>query len=225
MHLNAEFSLPATVIFDDQAWVASPLPGVDRIMLDRIGDEVARATSIVRYAPGSHFSPHTHDLGEEFLVLDGVFSDETGDFPAGTYVRNPPGSAHTPRSEGGCTILVKLRQFDPADAKRVVVNTAHAPWENGVSPFTRLLPLHSFGAESVFLLDVEAEQRIPVNALLGGQELFVLHGDMTVGGRSLGPWSWHRLPAGASDTLWSGPQGVRLWVKTGHMAALARAAE
>ena len=65
-------------------------------MLDRIGDEVARATSIVRYAPGSSFARHEHAKGEEFLVLEGIFSDDSGDYPAGFYVRNPPGSGHTP---------------------------------------------------------------------------------------------------------------------------------
>src|SRR6516165_7170873 len=58
----------------------------------RIGDEVARATSVVRYAPKSRFSAHIHGGGEEFLVLDGVFQDEHGDFPVGSYIRNPPTS-------------------------------------------------------------------------------------------------------------------------------------
>jgi ChrR Cupin-like domain len=100
-------------------WQASPMPGVERRLLDRIGDEVARATSIVRYAPESHFSPHVHGGGEAFLVLEGVFQDEHGDFPAGFYVRNPPQSRHTPGSKSGCTIFVKLWQFDPADRTHV----------------------------------------------------------------------------------------------------------
>ena len=60
-------------------WIASPAGGVDRKMLDRIGDEKARATSIVRYAADSAFPEHEHPLGEEFYVLEGVFSDEHGD--------------------------------------------------------------------------------------------------------------------------------------------------
>ena len=112
-------------------WTPSPIPGVDRRMLDRVGEEVARATSIVRYAPGSRFSPHTHGGGEEFLVLDGVFQDEHGDFPAGSYIRNPPTTSHTPGSEPGCTIFVKLWQFDPARPHAGCVWTptlaSHAP--------------------------------------------------------------------------------------------------
>ena len=107
MQLNADFSQRALIRPTDSPWVASPMPGVERRMLDRIGDEVARATSIVRYAPGSHFDRHVHDGGEEILVLEGVFSDEHGDYPAGTWLRSPDGSAHQPYSETGCLIWVK----------------------------------------------------------------------------------------------------------------------
>jgi hypothetical protein len=48
-------------------------------------------------------------------VLDGVFQDEHGDYPAGSYVRNAPGTSHAPCSDVGCVILVKLWQFDPND--------------------------------------------------------------------------------------------------------------
>ena len=96
MQLNADFTQRAAMHGTRLPWTPSPIAGVDRRMLERIGGEVARATSIVRYAPNSHFSAHTHEGGEEFLVLEGVFSDEHGDFPAGSYVRNPPTSRHAP---------------------------------------------------------------------------------------------------------------------------------
>ena len=115
MELNANFNERVVMHSDQLEWKASPMPGVDRRMLDRIGGVVARATTIVRYAPQSKFSEHTHTGGEEFIVLDGVFQDEHGDFPEGTYVRNPPTTAHTPGSESGCTIFVKLWQFDMED--------------------------------------------------------------------------------------------------------------
>ena len=115
MELNADFRKRVIVHSDQIDWVASPMPGVDRRMLDRLGDEVARATTIVRYAPQSQFSEHTHTGGEEFIVLDGVFQDEHGAYPAGTYVRNPPTTAHTPGAAEGCTIFVKLWQFDMED--------------------------------------------------------------------------------------------------------------
>ena len=92
MEINADFDQPAFAHTSDIKWLVSPMAGVDRRMLDRIGDEVARATTIVRYAKGSAFPEHTHSGGEEFIVLDGIFQDEHGDFPVGSYVRNPPGT-------------------------------------------------------------------------------------------------------------------------------------
>src|SRR5436190_9322101 len=107
MRINADFTKRASVHAGAADWVQSPMPGVERRMLDRIGDEVARATTIVRYAPGAQFSPHVHAGGEEFLVLEGAFQDEHGDYPAGAYVRNPPQSFHRPGTRVGATILVK----------------------------------------------------------------------------------------------------------------------
>jgi quercetin dioxygenase-like cupin family protein len=131
MLLNADLSRPAAVDSETLDWIASPMAGVERRMLERDGDEVARATSLVRYAPGSSFTPHTHGAGEEFLVLDGVFSDETGDFAAGAYVRNPPGSWHTPSTGPGSTILVKLRQMPPEETVAVRLDTRNpALWRD-----------------------------------------------------------------------------------------------
>ena len=108
MKIHADLTERAVVYTQDLPWVDSPMPGVQRRMLERDGEEVARATSLVRYAPGSAFSAHTHGGGEEFFVLEGTFSDEKGDYPAGTYVRNPVGSSHTPSSGEGCIIMMLL---------------------------------------------------------------------------------------------------------------------
>jgi len=87
---------------------------MQRRMLERNGGEVARATSVVRYAPGAHFDAHRLDLGEEIVVLAGTFSDESGDHGPGSYLRNPPGTGHALCSTDGCTLFVKLRSCNPA---------------------------------------------------------------------------------------------------------------
>ena len=121
---NADFDRRIVITPSDYQWVDSPMPGVERMMLDRIGGEVARATTIVRYAPNSKFRAHTHTGGEEFIVLDGVFSDEHADFPKGSYVRNPIGTSHTPKiGPDGATIFVKLQQFDAQDKAHFSVDT------------------------------------------------------------------------------------------------------
>jgi anti-sigma factor ChrR (cupin superfamily) len=146
MELHADLSQRA--LFDSNAldWTPSPMAGVERRMLDRHGEEVARATSLVRYAPGSRFERHSHGGGEEILVLEGTFSDEQGDYPAGTYLRNPVGSNHAPSCEPGCTILVKLQQMHPADQQRLVIDTTNSTWVPGLVRGLEVLPLHAFGS-------------------------------------------------------------------------------
>ncbi|HEX5320315.1 MAG TPA: cupin domain-containing protein, partial [Stellaceae bacterium] len=150
MEINADFSRRVAIHAAGMPWVPSPIAGVERRMLDRIGDEVARATSIVRYAPESRFSAHTHGGGEEFLVLDGVFEDEHGDYPAGSYVRNPPATRHIPGSAPGCTLFVKLWQFEPADRTEVRIDTGRMLWD--MSPDrhgVELIPLFRDAREDV----------------------------------------------------------------------------
>jgi hypothetical protein len=217
MRIHADFSRPAIVNRSDAAWISSPESGVDRIMLDRIGDEVARATSIVRYAAGSSFSRHEHAEGEEFLVLEGVFSDDQGDYPVGYYVRNPPGSSHTPYSEDGCRILVKLRQFDPQDLERVVIDTRDGSlWQSGDD--VDALPLHSFGDEDVGMMRIAAGKRYPITDDSPGIEVFVVSGTIRYGKEKLPAESWLRLPAGEGAEV-EALEGSVLWVKRGNQPA------
>ena len=214
MTLNADFSQVALVHSEDIAWRPSPMPGVDRRMLDRIGDEVARATSIVRYAPESAFSAHTHGGGEEFIVLDGVFQDEHGAYPAGTYVRNPPTTSHTPRSDQGCTIFVKLWQFQPDD--RTQFSTFMADEVQEVSAGLGLAELHKDDFETVRYFEADAGVRISLNEP-GGTEVLIIEGDANHGDQTLKKRSWLRLPDGTPLDLVAGPGGAKLWVKTGHL--------
>jgi hypothetical protein len=220
MHLNADFTRRAVVHAGMLDWVASPMPGVHRRMLDRIGDEVARATSIVRYAPGSHFSAHVHDGGEEFLVLDGIFQDECGDYPAGSYVRNPPTSCHTPGSSSGCTIFVKLWQFDPSDRTAVRVATAAQRFTPAAGRTSvSVMPLFQNAIEQVRLEEWAPGARLNV-PVPTGLELLVLAGSFDDQGERFVEQSWLRLPSGARFAGVAGPAGCRVWVKSGHLVAL-----
>src|ERR1700730_11606336 len=187
MNLNADFTKRAVVHAATLAWKPSPMPGVERRMLDRIGDEVAHATSIVRYAPESQFSPHVHSGGEEFFVLEGVFQDEHGDFPAGSYVRNPPQSSHTPGSKPGCTMFVKLWQFDLADRTHVRLDTNKmALREVKNRDGVRLLPLFKDAHEDVRLEQWAAGAAIEFDPD-GGLEGFVLQGHLHGPSKQGGP--------------------------------------
>jgi quercetin dioxygenase-like cupin family protein len=217
MELHADFSKRAVVHAAKLDWLASPMGGVERRMLDRIGDEVARATTVVRYAPGSHFSPHIHEGGEEFLVLDGVFQDEHGEFPTGSYLRNPPQSRHTPGSEPGCVILVKLRQFDPADRTHVRIDTNKMAYVTPAArPNVEIMPLFRDQREDVRLERWPAGEFVSLSLPAGG-EFFVLDGAFEEGGETFEKLSWLRLPAGSRLDATAGPGGCRLWVKTDHL--------
>lgn len=217
MEINADFSQHVIVHGDELAWQDSPIKGISRKMFDRIGDEVARATSLVSYDPNSQFPSHVHSGGEEFLVLCGVFQDEDGDYPAGTYIRNPPKSEHTPRSEMGCIIFVKLWQFEPEDRTQVRINI------NNISLLTTdsrsgasITPLYQDADEEVRIENWEPNKEIFIDSSYGA-EIFVLNGSFDYEGNSLRALSWLRVPLSSSIKLISGSNGARVWIKTGHL--------
>jgi anti-sigma factor ChrR (cupin superfamily) len=216
MLINADFSQRVVIRADDIHWVPSPTPGVERRMLDRIGDEQARATSIVRYAPHSYFPQHQHPEGEEILVLDGVFSDENGDYPAGTYLRNPPGSSHTPYTAEGCTIFVKLRQFDQNDSTRIVIDTRRAAWYQGMVSGLSVLPLHSYGTENVALVRWAPGTYFTRHRHWGGEEIFVLEGTFEDEEGTYPTNTWLRNPHLSEHAPFS-EEGCLIYVKTGHL--------
>lgn len=212
MRINDDLSKPVIVHASKLDWVASPSAGVDRRMLFRIGGEVARATSIVRYAPGSAFPRHTHGGGEEIVVLEGIFQDEHGDYPAGSYFRTPPGTSHVPASKDGCTIFVRLWQFRDEDRTQVVrqpgegQQVAPRPGASSVSV------LFDDGHEEVRLEDWQPGEVISL-ANARGLEFFVLSGGLTIGGETLQPQGWGRLPAGVDLKATTGPQGAKIWIR------------
>ncbi|WP_170788507.1 cupin domain-containing protein [Ruegeria lacuscaerulensis] len=209
MRVNADFTKRVAVHFDQNEWVQSPAAGVERKMLDRIGEEVARATTIVRFAPGSAFAAHTHDGGEEYLVLEGVFQDETGDFPVGSYVRNPPTSSHTPSAKEGATILVKLHQFDPADRTEVRRSI------NGAEK----LQLFKDTQEDVRVLSLAAGESLNLDAEQG-LELFVIEGSVSEADEEFSAWDWLRLPPETQSVATAGTDGARVWIKSGHLSGM-----
>jgi anti-sigma factor ChrR (cupin superfamily) len=223
MLVNADFARRAVIAGDRYEWVRSPQTGVERVMLDRVSasgnHEKARATSIVRYARASHFPRHTHDGGEEILVLSGCLSEGDRHYPAGWYLRNPPGSSHQPASEAGAVIFVKLRQMATTDAQSVRIDT-HAPnaWihEHGRA----ICPLFEDAEERVALVRISAHERIFADAVKGA-ELLVLDGEVSDRHTTrLAQGSWLRLPAGVHRDVKAGAEGATLYLKTGAFRGL-----
>lgn len=220
--VNADFTQRVVIATDTLPWIPSPQAGVERRLLDRVGGEVARATSLVRYAPNSVFPAHEHGLGEEFFVLSGVFSDEHGDYGEGTYVRNPPRSRHAPRTAGGCTIFVKLRQMMPTETKRVVIDTTTATWMPADPEGRARLSLHLApdAGESVTLERLAPGTPLTETERPGGEEIFVLSGELSDRYGSHRAGTWIRNPAGSRSGFGS-EGGATYWAKRGHLRPMS----
>jgi anti-sigma factor ChrR (cupin superfamily) len=217
MQINTDLSQKLAVNCGDLPWLASQQKGVERVMLERDGDEIARATSLVRYAPKSSFSRHQHDLGEEFLVLEGELQDEHGQYFAGTYVKNPAGSSHTPFTYTGCTLFVKLRYLDPLDDERVVINTHSSSWFAGMVPSLTVLPLAAFGTASTALVRWAPGTYFNPHRHFGGEEIFVIDGVFEDEHGRYPKGTWLRSPHMSSHKPFS-VEGCTIFVKTGHLS-------
>jgi anti-sigma factor ChrR (cupin superfamily) len=218
MDIHSNLSERIVLHTDQLVWHASPTQGVERQMLDRVGEEVARATSVVRYAPNTAFTPHTHDGGEEILVLDGYFSDERGDYPAGTYLRNPPGSQHAPFSVGGCTLFVKLRQFAQTDSQQLRLNTKTNDWYPGLVPGLSVMPLHEHDGISTALVRWAANTVFNPHVHPGGEEIFVLDGVFHDEFGAYPKGSWIRSPRFSKHAPFTKGEGALIYVKVGHLS-------
>lgn len=216
MRINADFTQRVAVASHQHSWVASPQGGVERMMLDRVGAEKARATSLVRYQPGSSFCEHQHPGGEEILVLSGTFSDESGDYPAGWYLRHPPGSSHQPASQEGTLIFVKLWQMPDDDHALVRINTRHpAAWQRQAT--LEVCPLFRSEAEQVDLYRLAPGAALRPDTVKGA-ELLLLTGALSAEGRGFDTGSWWRLPPGDAMAFTAGAHGATVYLKTGHLA-------
>ena len=213
--LHMDFTQPVVINTHQTDWLASPKPGVWRKPLAREDAESGHATSIVRYDAGASFTEHGHPSGEEILVLDGVFSDETGDYPAGSYLRNPEGFRHSPFSKEGCVILVKLHQFQPKDTTRVCIDTTTAEWLPGQGNL-QVMPLHNFEGESVALVRWPAGERFQPHRHFGGEEIYVISGEFIDEHGHYPEGCWIRSPHNSQHHPYVEQETIIL-VKVGHL--------
>jgi len=218
LRIRADFNQREVVLPHHYDWVSSPEAGVSRMMLDRIGDERARATSIVHYEANAGFSSHIHSGGEEFFVISGVFADEHGEYPAGTYVRNPIGTSHTPSiGSEGATIFVKLQQFDIKDSRQLAVNTRSGAWRPGLVDGLSVLLLHDFDGEHVALVKWEPFCQFNAHTHWGGEEILVLKGTFYDEYGAYPKGSWIRNPHLSEHRPFTKEEGALIYVKVGHL--------
>ena len=213
--LNMDFSKIACSLAEEQQWVKSPADGVSRIHLEREAAESGHTTSFVKFEAGSYFPEHVHTQGEEIYVLEGVFSDENGDYPAGTYIRNPPGSCHKPFTKEGCILFVKLEQFQKDDVKQVVLLPEDQHWQPGIGNL-KVLSLHVHNTESTALVHWPANEVFQPHTHWGGEEIVVISGKFIDEFGEYPAGSWIRSPH-MSQHFPRVEEETLILVKVGHL--------
>ena len=213
--LNMDFNQRVVIDTRQQMWLASPYKGVWRKPLAREEAERGHATSIVRYEAGAGFPSHGHPLGEEILVLEGTFSDENGDFPAGSYIRNPEGYVHAPYSKDGCLLLVKLHQFRSEDKQHINIDTNNADWYAGKGNL-KVMPLHNFKSESTALVHWPAGEHFQPHVHANGEEIYVIRGEFVDEHGRYPQGSWIRNPHMSRHNPYV-EEDTLILVKVGHL--------
>jgi len=221
--INGDLSVRVTADTARMEWTASPSPSVQRKRVHLVGPaEAGQVTSVVRYAPHSRFHAHDHPDGEEILVLEGVFSDEHGDWPEGTFLLNPEGFHHAPFSTPGRVLFVKLRQFAGRGRRHVVVHMRRAPWSPTAEPGVERQELYR---QSGFADCMDLERWRPgtdrgVVEYEQGAELFVLDGAFADEAGRYAARSWLRFPVGSRHRPRT-DEGCTIYVKRSGLRYLA----
>ena len=222
---NGDMSQRVLMSAKAMEWQSSPSDSVWRKRLHRVGSpESGQVTSIVRYERDSRFPVHDHPEGEEILVLEGTFSDEHGDWRAGTYLLNPEGFRHAPFSREGCVLFVKLRQYAGEERHHVAIRTDEMPWQEGPGSGIESKSLYADPAfpDETHLERWAAGAAPGLRTYPGGAEILVLRGSFEDENGSYGELSWLRLPAGAKQAPLS-REGCELYMKTRALPALRSA--
>lgn len=213
--LNMDFNEHACCKTTDLHWEKSPADGVSRIHLEREAMESGHTTSFVKFEPNSFFPQHKHPQGEEIYVLDGMFSDENGDYPAGSYLRNPPGSQHKPFTKEGCTLFVKLEQFQPDDTQQVVLPPEAQQWSPGIGNL-KVSSLHQHHTESTALVRWPENEVFQPHTHWGGEEIVVISGKFIDEFGEYPKGSWLRSPH-MSKHFPRVEEETLILVKVGHL--------
>jgi len=221
--INGDLKSFCVVDTEHMDWTPSPSGTVWRKRVHLVGPaESGQVTSVVRYDRNSSFPEHDHPAGEEILVLDGIFSDQQGDWPAGTFLLNPEGFRHAPFSQDGCVLFVKLRQYPGLDRRHIAIDTNSVPWQKSrVKNLSRKTLYEQKGySDSVELQRWEAGADSGTIAYPEGAELFVIEGAFSDENGSFGKGHWLRFPPGASHRLHS-DAGCTMYVKKAGLKYLA----
>jgi anti-sigma factor ChrR (cupin superfamily) len=223
--INADMSKFVSMDTNSMKWQESPSGTVWRKRLHLVGpSEAGQVTSLVMYEANADFHAHAHPGGEEILVLGGTFSDERGDFTAGTYLLNPQGYEHTPFSKDGGVIFVKLKQYPGDSRSQIVVETQNKEWIESTVPGVSIKMLYSEHnyPEEMSLQKWNKGASPGKLSYHDGAEILILKGSIQDEFGLHREMSWLRYPAGAEHTP-SSPEGCEIYIKRGGVSSLESA--
>lgn len=216
MQLHADFTQTVILCPEDYHWTPSPGGQVNRVMLERIGQERARATSLVEYPQGANFPSHDHPLGEEILVLSGIFTEnDQQHYAQGWYLRNPHQSQHQPSSATGCIIFVKLMQMQATEQTPVRINTHDASlWVN--TRYGLRLDLYQDPYENTYLFKPRLAHPFSLSDPQG-VELLIVQGALHTHKTVFTQGTWLRLAAHDQLHFTQSDPDTILYLKRGHL--------
>lgn len=211
---NADFSVPVVVETKELIWPVTLTAGIRQKCFEMVERNISRLTTLAQFPVGFTFNKFGHKGGVEFFVLAGVFSDTDGNYSSGYYVRNPMGTYNKPFTNNGCTVLIKLGQFQHLDQKRVVINTRNSEinWRAVGEPGVSRLNLHQFSEEEVNLYQIRSECWVTFNYKTHGLEVFVCQGAIIIKNNHYATCTWLRYPSGSRVRI-SAIGDVFLYVK------------
>jgi anti-sigma factor ChrR (cupin superfamily) len=147
-----------------------------------------------------------------------VFQDEHGDYPEGTYLRNPAGSKHMPFSRLGCTIFVKLGRFMKDDTAQKNLQTSQQKWlPQKTNPGIKEMLLHSHQGEKTLFIKVSPNTEFEWCHKGKGEEILIINGELHEGQHIYPKGTWLRFGEGGLRKRYTKSNETILFMKTGHL--------
>lgn len=218
-HIHADIGKRIVIKSDDYSWKPSAIPGIQQMVLDRIGGVMAHSTTIMRYTTGSECAAWAENGSVEVFVLNGTFTDELGKYSTGAYVRNPKGTLSAQEAEAKeCTLFVKSHPFAKNHTQRTVIDTRKSNWRPGVVEALQVLPLHECEGEHTALVRWAPHTQFHLHSHRGGEEILVLEGVFYDEYDRYPTGTWIRSPHLSTHTPFTKEEGALIYVKVGHLA-------
>jgi anti-sigma factor ChrR (cupin superfamily) len=215
--IHSDFSQRIVITPKDYLWQSSLIGGVEQMVLEHAVGDGLRSSSIIRYIKNSILTGRLHG-NQEFYVLEGIYSDESGEHAAGSYLRYPAGVSHTYKiGTEGATLFLKSNQIGKGDLQQVIMDTNVCQWRQGLVEGLNVISLHEFEGEHVALVKWAPHTQFNTHKHWGGEEIFVLEGIFHDEYGQYSKGSWLRSPHLSQHTPYTEKEGALIYVKVGHL--------